>query len=126
LNPGAAVYISNWGLVAGEFAARYQDAQLAQRARAAHTRATSLAPDFWLYWRSSGFTELMLGNPADAQQKLQRAVGLWDLDTPTQIALGDASAQIADFAAARTAYHKALQQAGPNTHIQQALDAIGD
>jgi hypothetical protein len=55
LNPASAQLISNWGLVEAEAAARAGDQMLGIRATQAAADATSLAPRYWLFWRSLGY-----------------------------------------------------------------------
>jgi tetratricopeptide (TPR) repeat protein len=124
-DPARGLLWSNLGLVSGEAASRTNNLQVAQNARAAHERATQLAPGYWLYWRSRGATLLQLDEAANAADALKHATQLYDRDEPTWLALAQAAARAGNTGEARSAVEYALKLNGSDTQAQQLLAVLG-
>ena len=128
VNPAHPLAWSYWGDVAGEVAVASGDVALRNRAKAAHVRATSLAPNWWRYWSSAGETDMLMGDFPAAKERYARAAALNPGNWTLWASLGDASNRQGDKQTARSAYERALGlHPGAQTEatIQRAIASLG-
>jgi tetratricopeptide (TPR) repeat protein len=124
LNPSSAQLWANLGQIAGEGAARSNNADLRRRALEAVDEGTRRAPGYWLTWRAAGVTAFNLADYAAAVRNLTHATTLFDGDAATWSALGDAAHIAGDNATARAAYDRALGLAPGDAHARAALASL--
>ncbi|HEU5318860.1 MAG TPA: tetratricopeptide repeat protein [Chloroflexota bacterium] len=127
LNAAHPLVWSYWGDIAAEVALATNDLTLRNRAKAAHVRATDLAPGWWRYWQSAGESDMLLGDFPAAKERFTRSAALSPGNWVLWASLGDAANRQGDIAVARMAYERAL---GLNpgeatvTTIRRALESL--
>jgi tetratricopeptide (TPR) repeat protein len=128
VNPAHPLVWSYWGDIAGEVAVASGDALLRNRAKAAHVRATELAPNWWRYWQNAGDTDMLMGDFPVAKERFARAAALNPSNWTLWASLGDAANRQGDKQAARSAYERALGlHPGQQTEatLERAIAALG-
>jgi O-antigen ligase len=123
-DPARAQLWSNLGLLAGEAGTRLHENDFASIARAAHERATSLAPAYWPYWRNRGISLLQLGDYGGAIVALSRAVDLYQTDQNSWDALGFAAERTNNLGLARHAWSRALQLNNSDQIASRGLERL--
>lgn len=121
LNPASPLVRSNFGLIAGEAASQTHDESLKATAIQAHRSALSMAPGYWVLWRSAGATAFDFGDYDMARDDFKRASSLFDGDFGVWAGLGQTYEMLDEPIDAMTAYKRALDLRPSEVALQQKL-----